>query len=110
MNPALSDQGLPPADREVVDRPVDGKRADVAAGKEDRIDDVGVGGEAQHLIAHAQHGAVLEPLQAGVFQKGQEDLRDQFMAQKPPAAVLQKNPIMLHLYYPLSCLSLNTGH
>ena len=33
------------ADREVVDRAVDRELADVAAGEEDRRDDVGVGGE-----------------------------------------------------------------
>ncbi len=94
--PGTHDQGLSPADGKIVDRPVDGKRPDVAAGEEDRVDDIGIGGETQQLIAHPQDGTVLEPLQAGVFQKRQEDLRDQFVAQKPTATVFQKNPIVLH--------------
>ena len=41
------------AHRQVVDRAVHGQRADVAAGEEQRADDVGVGGERQPRIPSA---------------------------------------------------------
>ena len=57
------------ADREVVDRAVDRQRADVAAGKEQRIDHEGVGGEGEPVAARASAGEVEARL---VFQRREQ--------------------------------------
>ena len=46
------------ADGEVVDRAADRELADVAAGKEQRVDDVGVGREGEPVAARGQSGEV----------------------------------------------------
>ena len=50
---------LGPGHRQVVDRSADGQRADVAAGKEQRVDDEAVGGEGQPRAGGRQHGGVV---------------------------------------------------
>ena len=50
------------AHRQVVDRAVDGERADVAAGKEQRPHDIGIGREGQPRAADVEHGAVMREI------------------------------------------------
>ncbi len=50
-------QGPGAAHRQIVDGAVDRQIADIAAGKEDRVDHVGVGGEGQTTPRWVQDGA-----------------------------------------------------
>src|SRR5690606_4808578 len=58
---------------QVVDGAVHRGRADVAAGEEGRIDDVGVRGEGDASGRQREHRAVVQPGQLGVAVGGQED-------------------------------------
>ena len=53
-------QRLRAAHGQIVDGAVDGEAADVAAGKEDRRDHEGVGGEGEARAADGEHGLVVE--------------------------------------------------
>ena len=62
---------------EVVDCSVDGERADVAAGKKQRMHDVGIGGEGEALAADVNHRAVVTLVEQRVAERGQEQLFDE---------------------------------
>ena len=81
---------------QVVDGPEHRELADIAAGKEDRVDHVAVGGEGEAAGRHGQHRAVLEAGEDRVVQAGQKDRLDQVPAGDPAAAVVQKNAFCAH--------------
>jgi hypothetical protein len=58
--------------RQVVDGPVHGQVADIAAGKEQRRNDVGVGGQRQPRATHLQLRGVLQRLEQRVAERVQE--------------------------------------
>ena len=72
---------------EIVDRAVDGQLADVAAGKKDRADDVGIGAEGQAVRADGKNRAVVQRLEQVVAKLRQHDFLDQLLAQLAAAAV-----------------------
>ena len=81
------EEGLRPAHGEVVDRAVDGQRADVAAGEEGRLHHEGVGGEGQPLAPDGDDGAVAERLEVRVAEGGREERLDEARGLPAPAAV-----------------------
>ena len=72
------------AGREVVDRAIHRELADIAAGEEQRIDDVGIGGEGEPIAAHGQlgkieTGLVLQGGQGRVVEGAHKDVVDQIL-------------------------------
>ena len=80
-------------DDEVVDRAVDGQPADVAAGEEERVDDVAVGGEGQ---AAGEEGRVAELPEDGVPERLQDAAGDELAHEPPAAAELEADPLRVH--------------
>ena len=75
-------QGPGPADGEIVDRAADREPADVAAGKEQRVDHEAVGGDRQpvavtHQLGEAGAGLILEGAEHRVVERAGEDVGDQ---------------------------------
>ena len=62
--------------REIVDRPVDREVADVAAGEEDRLDDVGVGREGEPHAVHVEQRRVAERREQRIVELRDEQLFD----------------------------------
>jgi len=80
-------QGTGAAHGQVVDRSVNRQIADVAAGEEDRVDHVGVGGEGEPAAAVGQdRGVVLVPL-GHSGEGGDDDLVEKLVAEPAAAAV-----------------------
>ena len=73
--------------RHVVDRAVDRKRADVAAGKEYGRDDMGVGGHDETPFSHVEGGLIVALGEVGVAEMAMEESADEFGGGPPPAAV-----------------------
>ena len=78
-NPIASASGQRARHREVVDGAVYGQLGDVAAGEEQRPDDVAVGRQRESLLAGAdrQQRAVAEQAELGIAKLGQEHVGDQ---------------------------------
>ena len=79
------------AHRQIVHRAVNGERADVAAGKEQRLYDEGIGGDGQTLAVHIDDGLVIQTRQHRILERRQEDVANQLGAQLAAAAVAQQN-------------------
>jgi hypothetical protein len=58
---------------QVIDRAAYGESADIAAGEEDGVDRVAVGGKGESA-AYLKDGGIIQPVQYGVAQLWQEDL------------------------------------
>ena len=78
--------------RDVVDRAVDRERADVAAGKEDRRDDIGVGRHHHPPGRDVEGRLVVAGAEPGVVEGGEEDVLDQLPHRAPAGAVRQVDP------------------
>ena len=83
------------AHREVVDGAVDGETADVAAGKEDRRDDKGVGGEGEARVADGEHGLIVELVEHGIAEGGQKDFVDEVGGELAAAAMAEHDLLVL---------------
>src|ERR1019366_1192017 len=68
--------GLGAAHGEVVDRAMHGEVADVAAWKEDGRDDEGVGGEGEARAGDGEDSLIVELVENGIAEGGQEDFVD----------------------------------
>src|ERR1051326_980497 len=82
--------------RQVVHRAGDGDAADVAAGEDDRLDDVRVGGDDEELVAERDRGAVVHRAEADAVERHRrevldEELLDQRAHGAPAAALLQRD-------------------
>jgi hypothetical protein len=69
------------------DRAVHGERADVAAGKKERTDDVGVGREGEPRPSHGQHRTVVQRREQRIGEARYEELVDQLLGHPAAAAV-----------------------
>ena len=78
-------------DGEVVDRAVDGELADVAAGEEERLDDVGVGREGEPRAAHLADGGVAELVEQRVRELLEEEALDERPRRLPARAVGERD-------------------
>ena len=83
--------------RQVVDGAVDGEVADVAAGEEQRRDDVGIGGEREPGAGDVQPGRVLELLEPGVAERVEEHGLDQGLGRLAARAVRHRDALFPHL-------------
>ncbi len=83
-----------PRHGEVVDRAANGKPADVAAGEEERFDDVGVGGEDESIGGWRQQRRVVQRIQEGVRQLGCEDRLDQHPGGLAAGPVGERHPFV----------------
>ena len=72
--------------RQVVHRAADGQFADVAAGKENRVDHITVGGESQ-TVFNIENRGVVHLRKQGVVQRADEVLHNQVVGQLAAAAV-----------------------
>ena len=72
---------------DVVRGAVHGQRADVAAGKEGRLHDEGVGREGEALAADGEHGAVAQLVQRVAAEGRKENVFDELRHLAPAAAV-----------------------
>jgi hypothetical protein len=81
-------------DGEVVDRAVHGQVADVAAGEEQRVDHVRVGGEGQPRAARLDRGLVFEPVEHRVAEGFEEDRLDQRVRGLAARAVGERDPAL----------------
>ena len=101
-HPLLDDDGAgqierhSTADGEVVDRAADRELADVAAGKEQRVDDIGVGGEGEPVAARGQSGEieaglVLQRRQGRVVEGAHKDVVDQILHRLAAAAMGERH-------------------
>ena len=75
------------AHRQVVYCSVNGEPANVAAGKEDRCDNEGVGGECEPRSADGEHGLIVELIENGIVKGREEDLVDQVGGELAAATV-----------------------
>ena len=71
----------------VVDRAMDRERADVAAGKEQRRDDMRVGGHDETPCCHVEGGLIVALGEVGVAEMAMEEIADEFGGGPPPAAM-----------------------
>ena len=83
------------AHRQVVARAEHGQPADVAAGEERRLHDVGVGAEGKPLIAEREQRAVVQRRQERVVEGRQQHALDQVLRQPPAAAVGEEHARVL---------------
>jgi hypothetical protein len=67
------------------------KRANVAAGKKQRLHHKGIGSHGQTLAVHIHDGLVIEPRQRRVLKRRQKNVAHQLGAQLAAAAVPQQN-------------------
>ena len=79
------------AHAEIVDGAVDGELADVAAGEEERADDVGIGGECEAGAGGGEDGAVVLGIEGRVREGGAEDAVDQVLGEGAAAAVADRD-------------------
>ena len=80
--------GVGAADGEVVDRAVHGERADVAAGKFQRLHGEAVGGDAAAIAgAERQRRRVEADIERRIGEMAREDLLDQFAHEAAAVAV-----------------------
>ena len=79
--------------RQVVDGPVHGQVADVAAGEEQRRNDVGVGGQRQPRIADPQLRGVLQRLEQRVAERVEEHRLDQGLGGLAAGPVRHGDPL-----------------
>ena len=86
-------QGLGPAGGQVVDRPVHGQLADVAAGEDERADDIAVGRQDHAALDRRQHRPVGHRPQELVVEGREQDLADQPARQPRPLAVGQEDEV-----------------
>jgi hypothetical protein len=80
--------------RDVVDRPVYRQAADVAAGEEQRPDDMRIGGQHQPAGGHRQHRRVVALPEIGIAQPAGEQLVDQLRHRASAAAVGHVDPAL----------------
>jgi hypothetical protein len=74
---------------------VHGEAADVTSGKEQRMDDEGIGGQGEPPEALGlQHRLVLERVETLVAQFGQEHVADQRLTQPAPTPVAQHDRVI----------------
>ena len=84
---------------QVVDRAADGEAADVAAGEEDRMDDVRVGGDDEQLVADADRRAVVHRGEADAVERHRGEVADEErsmsarMARPPPPCLSVTRPV-----------------
>ena len=83
--------------RDVVDGAVHGERADVAAGKEDRRDDIGVGGHHHAPGGRIERRLVVAGAQPVVVEGGVKNVLDQLAHGAPAGAVGKIDPAGLHV-------------
>ena len=79
------------AHRQIVHRAVDRQRTDVAAGKEQRMHDVGIRGESQPRAAQFKDRAVVPRLRQRAVEGRQNHLLDQLVHQLAAAAMGQRH-------------------
>ena len=94
-NPAASQRGTRARDGEVVDRPVHGEGADVAAREDERPDDVGVGREGDPLGAR-QERAVGQRRERVVRERLGEEPLDEVAGRAAACAVGERDPLVAH--------------
>ena len=87
-------EGLSTAAGEVVDGAVDGEVADVAAGEEQRVDHVGVGGQRDPPAVGLQHRRIPRRA-AGRAEGRQEEVLDQFFGEDASPAVAHDDALGL---------------
>lgn len=75
------------AHAEIIDGAVDGELADVAAGEEERTDDVRIRCERETRAAGGENGAVVLGVECGVGEGGAEDLVDEVLGESAAATV-----------------------
>ena len=83
---------------QIIDGAVDGQAADVAARKEQRLDDVGIGRECQSSPRNVDRGAVMPRAKHGVVERRQEDPVDKIARRPSAAAMRQLYPVMVGLW------------
>ena len=85
--------------RQVVHRPGDGQPADVAAGEEERVDHVGVGGDHEPAVADPERRAVVHRAEPDADPRGllgalDEDLLDERPHRPSAGAVLEADALV----------------
>ena len=81
------------AHRQIVHRAVNRQRPDIAAGKEQRLDHEGVGGEGHPRPSDVENRLIVQPVENGVRKQRQKDIAQQFRAEPPSAAVAEHDPL-----------------
>ena len=89
-------------DREVVDRAADRELPDVAAGKDERIDDEGIGGEGKPVAAPREIGEIeprliLERGEQGIVEGSHEHVVDQVLHRLAAAAMGKRHRWRMNL-------------
>ena len=69
------------AHREIVDGAIDRKCADVAAGKEQWVDDIAIGRERQPGIPEVEHGAIVREIGGRCGESGAKHLLNELVHQ-----------------------------
>ncbi len=101
--PLLEDQRnaeesrLGAAHREIVDRTVDGERADVAARELERSHDIAVGRERERPVNGLEHGAVMAQLELGIVERGPDHGVEQPQHRTAAAAVRELHDLVVVL-------------
>ena len=93
MKAALKNSGVAPPIAKIVHRAMNRERADVAAGKKQRLYHEGIRGDGQTLAVHIHDGLVVQTRQHGILERGQENVANQLGAQLAAAAVAQQNRV-----------------
>ena len=74
---------------DVIDGSVNGERADVAAGEEQGIYHIRVGGKADLTVSDFENGTVFQSIQIAVAKQGKECFRYEFVGEQSSIAVFK---------------------
>ena len=72
---------------------MDGERADVAAGEEERFDDEAIGGEGEAFAADLEDGLIVEAAEDGAAKDREKDVAEKVGAEFAAGAVAEQDAV-----------------